>query len=168
MAVVGTAAAGLRAASRATILQLRAPESTTRELEREARELVARASRPVVVGSRCDVAIAAAAAGVNLRERDISVRAARTLLGERIVGRSVHSIEAAREAEAEGADYVIFGPVWPSATHPGAGAVGVDALAEVVRAIGIPVIAIGGVSGERIAEVRRAGAAGFAAIGHFA
>jgi thiamine-phosphate pyrophosphorylase len=168
MAIVPDAATGLRAASRATILQLRGPHLTTRELEREAAELVRSSSLPVVISSRCDVAVATGAAGVNLPERDSGSEFARGLVRRGLVGRSVHSLDSARRAEVEGADYVIFGPVWPSAGHPDVQPVGVDALASVAAAVRIPVLAIGGVTEERIAELHAAGAAGYAAIGMFA
>ena len=119
---------------------------------------------PVVVSSRCDIALAAGAAGVNLPENDISVDAARGLMGERLIGRSVHSLESALSVESQGADFVIFGPVWASASHPGSAPGGIDALSKVARALKIPVLAIGGVTQERIAEVHAAGAAGYAAI----
>jgi len=167
MAVVDSARAGLRAASRAGIIQLRAPTLGGRELEREAMELVESSPVPVILSSRCDVALAAGAAGVNLPELDIPVAAARALLGDRLVGRSVHSIESALEAESTGADFVIFGPVWPSATHPGSTPAGIEALAAVASAVRIPVVAIGGVTEARIAECRAAGAAGYAAISLF-
>jgi thiamine-phosphate pyrophosphorylase len=164
MAVVASAKEGLRAAGRATILQLRAPQLTTRELEREASELVAGSPIPVLINSRCDVALATLAAGVNLPERDILVSEARKLLGERLIGRSAHSLEAALIAEGDGADFVIFGPVWPSESHPDRKPAGIDALSQVAQALRIPVLAIGGVTQDRIAECLAAGAAGYAAI----
>jgi thiamine-phosphate diphosphorylase len=164
MAIVSSAAAGLRAASRATIIQLRAPGLSIAALEKEAAELVVAASIPVVVSSRCDVALATGAAGVNLPESDITVAEARNLLSRRLVGRSVHSIAAAQQAEREGADYVIFGPVWESASHPGTKPAGLDALAQLVRSVGIPVLAIGGVTQARVNEILAVGAAGYAAI----
>jgi thiamine-phosphate diphosphorylase len=167
MAVVSDAAAGLRAAPRATVLQLRAPALSARKLEDEANELVASAPVPVLVSSRCDIVLAVGAAGVNLPEKDIEVAGARQLMGERLVGRSVHSLESALQAEREGADYVIFGPIWASASHPTSSPAGVEALAAVSRSLHIPVIAIGGVTEERIAECHAAGAAGYAAIGLF-
>ena len=167
MAVVGSAAAGMAAAGRASILQLRAPGLGGRRLEEEAAHLVSSSPVPVIVSSRCDVVLATGAAGVNLPERDIAVAEARSLLGDRLVGRSVHSEEAALAAERDGADFVIFGPVWESASHPGARATGVGALAALVRAVRLPVIAIGGVTAERVAECFEAGAAGYAAIGLF-
>jgi len=167
MAIVTTASAGMVTAGRATILQVRAPLSSARATEREATALVATSRVPVVVSSRCDIALAAGAAGVNLPENDIPVATARALMGERLVGRSVHSLESALRAEGEGADYVIFGPVWASASHPDSAPAGVAALAQVSHALRIPVLAIGGVTEERIAECHAAGAAGYAAIRMF-
>jgi thiamine-phosphate pyrophosphorylase len=164
MAIVSSAAAGLRAASRATIVQLRAPDLSTAALEKEAATLVASASVPVLVSSRCDIALACAAGGVNLPEGDISVADARRLLGGRLIGRSVHSIAGAQVAEEDGADYVIFGPVWVSASHPDTAPAGLAALAKVVRSVSLPVLAIGGITEERAAEALASGAAGYAAI----
>jgi thiamine-phosphate pyrophosphorylase len=168
MAVVSSADAGLRAASSqgigATILQLRSPALSAREVEREARALIAASPVPVLVSSRCDIALAVGAAGVNLPERDIAASDARQMLGDRLVGRSVHSMEGALGAEADGADFVIFGPVWASATHADLSPAGLEALSRVCRAVAIPVLAIGGVTLARIAQCHAAGASGFAAI----
>ena len=167
MAVVASAREGLRAAHKATVIQLRSPAMTSRELEANATELVASSAVPVLISSRCDIALASGAAGVNLPERDISVKDARTLLGQRLIGRSVHSLQSALDAERDGADFVLFGPVWPSESHAGTPPQGLDALAAVAHAVRIPVLAIGGVTDERIAECDAAGAAGYAAIGLF-
>jgi len=164
MAVVAEAEAGLRAASGATILQLRAPEITARQLEHEASRLVQSSPVPVLISSRCDVAVATGAAGVNLPERDIGTEYARGLIRRGLLGRSVHSLEAARRAEIEGVDFVIFGPVWRSASHPDLEPAGLEALSSVARALRIPVLAIGGVTEDRIPECHAAGAAGYAAI----
>ena len=104
---------------------------------------------------------------MNLPERDIRASDARKLLGQGLVGRSVHSLAAAREAEGDGADFVIFGPVWESPSHPGSPPAGIAALERIARAVKIPVLAIGGVTRERIPECHAAGAAGYAAIGLF-
>ena len=167
MAIVTDAAGGLRAAPGATILQLRNPGASTRELEEEAMLLVKSSPVPVLISSRCDVAVAADAAGVNLPERDIGIEFARGLIRRGLIGRSVHSVDAAVRAQLEGADFVIFGPVWRSASHSDVEPVGVEALARVADAVRIPVVAIGGVNQERIPEVHAAGAAGYAAIGMF-
>lgn len=167
MAIVSDAASGIRAAPKATILQLRAPDRTALEIEHEATRLVGAVSVPVLISSRCDIALAVGAAGVNLPERDISTHDARALMRQGLVGRSVHSVESAERAQIEGADFIIFGPVWASSSHPGVAAVGLDALADVAHAVGIPVLAIGGLTEERIADCLAAGAAGFAAIRMF-
>ncbi len=167
MAIVANADAGLRAASRATIIQLRAPELSARELEHEASRLVASARVPVLISSRCDVAAATGAAGVNLPERDVGIEFARGLIRRGLVGRSVHSLEAAKQAQDEGADFVIYGPVWESASHPEVAPVGIAALERVAGAVRIPVLAIGGLTEARVDEVHRAGASGYAAIGMF-
>jgi thiazole tautomerase (transcriptional regulator TenI) len=167
MAVVESAEAGLRAAPRATSILLRAPKLSAAELEREALRLGAESPIQVLVSSRCDVALAANVAGVNLPERDISVADARILLATRIIGRSVHSVTAANAAELERADFVIFGPIWASASHPGVEPKGLAALKDLVDKMMIPVLAIGGVTEERVADVHATGAAGFAAIGMF-
>ena len=167
MAIVSSARAGVRAAPRATVIQLRAPGLTTAALEKEARALIGAVSVPVLVSSRCDVAVACGAAGVNLPEKDISVADARILLDDRLVGQSVHSLESALRAEAQDADYVIFGPVWESASHPGLAPVGISALRAVARSLEIPVLAIGGVTEDRVEVCLAAGADGYAAIGMF-
>ncbi len=170
MAVVPAATAGGVALTRgATILQLRIPGATARLLEKEARALIATSHVPVLVSSRADVALAVGAIGVHLPESDIPVAEARQLLGsDRLVGRSVHSLNAAREADAQGADYIVFGPVFETESHPGQAAVGVAALREVCAAVKAPVLAIGGVDGARAREIQEAGAAGYAAIRAFA
>lgn len=115
----------------------------------------------LLINGRVDVADVVKADGVHLSE--IAPRlASRPNTG--IVGRSVHSLAAAHRAEAEGADYVIFGPVYETASHPSVSPAGVGALADVVSAVGIPVIAIGGISSERVGDIIAAGAAGIAVI----
>ena len=112
--------------------------------------------------------MATGAAGVNLPERDIGTEFARGLVRRGLVGRSVHSLEAAKRAEIEGADFVIFGPVWTSSSHPDVAPAGVGALAAVARSLRTPVLAIGGVTEDRISDCHAAGAAGYAAIRLFA
>jgi thiamine-phosphate diphosphorylase len=168
MALVPDASAGLRAiAHGATVVQLRDPSATTRRLEREAERLVAESPEPVVISSRVDLALSVGAAGVHLPEHDLPVAAARRLMRSGLVGRSVHSLAAALTAAAEGADYLVFGPVFPTRSHPDREAVGLERLTEVARRVTIPVLAIGGVDPNRAERCRQAGAGGFAAIGYF-
>lgn len=115
------------------------------------------------VNDRLDVALAARADGVQLRADSLDVADARRLGPSWLVGRSVHSASDARTAYAAGADYLVAGPVFATASHPGAQPLGLEGLRAVV-AVDLPVIAIGGVTVERVGELRDAGAWGVAAI----
>ncbi|RMG10918.1 MAG: thiamine phosphate synthase [Deltaproteobacteria bacterium] len=118
------------------------------------------AGAPWLVSDRADVAAAAGAAGVHLPERGLAPTDARRLLGAgAIVGRSVHWCP--EETGTAGADYLLFGPVFPT---PGKTAVGPEALAEVTARSPLPVYAVGGITPERVPEVLAAGAAGVACI----
>ena len=121
----------------------------------------------VVVNDRIDVALAAGAAGVHLRGDSVPVAVARKLLpAPRLVGRSVH--RAAETSAAAGADYLIAGTVFSSPSKSGpVELIGIDGLRAIVRATTVPVLAIGGITPDRIAAVLEAGAAGIAAIGLF-
>lgn len=128
----------------------------------------------IFVNDRLDVARAAGAAGVHLGGQSLAVaavNAARTgdiLPKEFMIGASCHSLEAARAAERDGADYIFFGPVFATPSKAEFGAPqGMDKLAEVSRKLKIPVLAIGGVNEENAAECFAAGAAGIAAIRMF-
>lgn len=170
MALVETAEAGRRAATLgATVLRLRAPAKSTRELETEIAALVPAVAVPVIVTSRVDLALAYGAAGVHLTEGDLPVDAARGLLPDRLIGRSVHSVEAAREFAEAGVDYLLFGPVWATPTHPSVLPLGPEKLRAAVTAAGkVPVLAVGGVDTAHTERCMRAGAAGWAAIRMYA
>ena len=139
-----------------------------RELSgREHYELALRLSdRPAVrlfVNDRLDVALAVPSAGVQLGRGSLPVSAARDLERRWWIGKSVHDLAEARSAEAEGADYLVVGPVYATASHPDQPPLGIDALRQIVQ-LGLPVIAIGGVTIERVRELMAAGAYGVAAI----
>jgi len=121
----------------------------------------------VVVNDRLDVALACAADGVHLRGDSIAVGAARCLAPQRfLIGRSVHG--AGDAEQTAGADYLIAGTMFPSASKSGAQTLlGLDGLRAIVAAVGVPVLAIGGISEDRLDEVAAAGAGGVAAIGLF-
>jgi thiamine-phosphate pyrophosphorylase len=127
---------------------------------------MARAALPpparLLVNGRLDVALAAEADGVHLPSDGVPVAPLRERFGPGVlIGRSAHRLEEAERARDEGADYVTFGPVYPT---PGKGPpVGLAELERVVGA-GLPVFALGGVTLPRFGELARAGAAGVAAI----
>jgi thiamine-phosphate pyrophosphorylase len=117
----------------------------------------------LVVNDRVDVAATAAAHGVQLGRRSLPVAVARKLAGDRLrIGASVH--DPTEADEAEGADWLLAGTVYASASHPGRAPAGPELIARLAGGARPPVVAIGGVRAERIAELRAAGAAGVAAL----
>lgn len=152
----------------AVAVHLRGHGTPARELWELARVLapVAEASGArLLVNDRIDVALAVSAAGAQLGRRSLPVAAARRLLGEEaILGYSAHAVDEARRAVAEGADVVVAGTIYASASHPGEPPAGEEWLAEVVRAVDAPVIAIGGITPARAAEARAVGAHGVAVL----
>jgi thiamine-phosphate pyrophosphorylase len=128
----------------------------------------------VLINDRLDVALTAGAAGVHLGGESVPARdAVRWCRGgnapaEFLIGVSCHCLEDAREAEAAGASYAFFGPVFETPSKKLFGPPqGVERLAELCRLVRIPVIAIGGIREENAPECARAGAAGIAAIRMF-
>jgi len=117
------------------------------------------------------VACAVQAAGVHLGEHSLPVREATRFVQERgagrdfLVGASVHSLEAAQKAEQDGANYVIFGPVYATPSKAAFGAPqGLESLRQVCGALTIPVLAVGGITLENGRDCLQAGANGIAAI----
>ena len=132
------------------------------------------ASARVIVNDRLDVAVAAGAAGVHLGRNSVpaadAVRWCRSGNAPRefLIGASCHSLPEAIEAEAVGASYIIFGPVFDTPSKRSFGAPhGIARLAEICSAVSIPVLAIGGVDAANAKECLRAGASGIAAIRFF-
>ena len=136
-------------------------------LARELQAITAARAIPVIVNDRADLAVALNLAGVHLRANSLPVTVARQLVGaDRLVGVSTHSIEDVRRANRDGADYIVFGPIFDTPSKRMFGSpVGLSALADVCRQSTIPVFAIGGITRARVEEVRRAGAYGVAVIG---
>lgn len=117
----------------------------------------------LLVNTRCDVALAAGWHGVHLPENELPPVAARRVMGPHaLIGASVHSLAAARAAAAGGTDYVLFGPVFTTSCKPGAAPQGLAALEELVAAVPIPVLAVGGITPANAPAVRAAGAHGIA------
>lgn len=118
----------------------------------------------LIVNDRLDVALAVPSRGVQLGTESPAVADARRLRADWWIGRSVHTAQEAESARAEGADYLIVGPVFETASHPGRPAAGV-ALVRAAARTGLPVIAIGGMTPDVAGAVLEAGAYGVAAIG---
>ena len=163
---VGIRAAAIAASGPAAALHVRGRKSTGAFLAKCATRFVSLAhpaEAAVIINGRPDLARAVGAQGVQLGSGDLSVSDARTVLGPGWIGRSVHGVEEARAAIAEGADYLLLGAIFETATHPGQPGLGLDTLRSIV-ALGVPVIAIGGITPERAQSVKDAGAWGVAAI----
>ena len=157
-------AAGLRA------VQLREKDLEARDLLALAdtlREATQRHGARLIVNDRADVALAAGADGVQRTHASLPVSALREITPPGfLLGASVHSEAEARDAAAQGADFIVFGPVYDTASKRRYGPPqGLAALGAVTRAVDRPVLAVGGLTPERVAEVLAAGAAGVAVIG---
>jgi thiamine-phosphate pyrophosphorylase len=123
----------------------------------------------VFVNDRVDVALAASAHGVHLGQAGLPARMARRIAGENLViGVSAHTLEEAMEAQDQGADYLIFGPVFATASKLAWGPpVGVPRLEAVLKQVAIPVYAVGGISPRNLALLRGLPLAGVAMISAF-
>jgi thiamine-phosphate pyrophosphorylase len=153
----------------ATMVQLREKDASAREFYEtalELRKVTERLGVPLVINDRLDIALAAGADGLHIGQSDIPLGAARALLGKsRFIGVSVGSPGEAMAAERGGADYLGAGAVYPTSSKDGVGeAIGLLGLSAIADAVGIPVVAIGGVSAENAAGVMGTGVAGIAVI----
>lgn len=161
-------AAALAAAGPAVGLHARDRHATGAELARAAGRLLALARPPeaaVFVNARPDIAAALGAQGVQLGAGDLTPAETRGAFArwQGWIGASVHSVEEAQESAGKGADFLMVGSIYPSSSHPGRPAAGLGLVTQ-AAAIGLPVIAIGGITASRAREVRDAGAYGVAAI----
>jgi thiamine-phosphate pyrophosphorylase len=166
-------------------IQIREKDLSARELLEVARAAVkVAAALPrangtrIIINDRLDVVLAAGAGGVHLGEASMSIAAVsawrrevslrENSAREFLIGASCHSVEAVRTAERDGADYVIFGPVFATPSKEKFGSPqGIKLLAEASKAVRIPVLAIGGITEANARECFAAGAAGIAAIRMF-
>ena len=150
-------------------IQLRERDLSARALMTLAREVQAvTASRrsQLLINDRIDVALALEGVCVHLRSNSLPVTVARRLLGaQRLLGVSVHAVEEVMEAEAQGADYIVLGPIYETPSKQMFGPpLGIHTLEKACRLVRIPIIGIGGVTAARAHEMRRAGAFGVAVI----
>ncbi|MEJ2541706.1 MAG: thiamine phosphate synthase [Gemmatimonadota bacterium] len=160
------AASVLRAGGPGVALHIRGPSMEGRFLLEVGWDLLVGArmvGARLVVNDRIDVAGCLGADGVQLGQRSLPVTVARRLLGGMSVGVSVHHEEEAREARD--ADWVLVGSLFETASHPEGTPAGVELLTRVGQAApGLPRVGIGGITPERVGEVRRRGAAGVAVL----
>jgi thiamine-phosphate pyrophosphorylase len=152
----------------ARVMQLRLKDACGRDFLKAAREIAAlcqRSGAMLLVNDRIDIAMLAGAAGIHLGQTDIPLRAARKLMGQdRIIGISTASVEQARAAQAGGADYIGFGPMYPGGAKQIVTGQGLAILREVRAAVGIPIVAIGGITEPTVPDLLAAGADAVAII----
>ena len=147
---------------RVDMIQIREKDLEARilyELVCRIRDAAAGSSTKILVNDRLDIALAANVNGVHLPANGLPASRVRPLV--QLLGCSTHTLNEALQAEHDGADFAIFGPIFET---PGKTPVGLDALRQVVASVRIPVLAIGGINLENTRAVMDSGAAGIAAI----
>lgn len=154
------------------LLQIREKDLATRELLELVKGAVSAAegtTTRLVVNDRLDVALAAGAAGVHLGTRSLPAAVVRRQVSRGfLVGVSCHALEEAAEAEQAGADYVVLGPIFETPSKLAYGPpLGLEKLREVAARVKIPLLALGGISVERVVTCLQAGATGIAGISVF-
>jgi thiamine-phosphate pyrophosphorylase len=172
---IGSLVERVGAAARAGVhlIQIRQPHLDGRalmSLVTQATAAVEGTRARIIVNDRTDVALETRAHGVHLRGDSVPASRVRSVAPRPLlIGRSVHAPdEAMRVARDGGLEYLIFGSVYPPRSKPSSRVAGPDMLGTVCRNVALPVLAVGGMTLDRLSPVARTGAAGFAAIGMFA
>lgn len=149
-------------------VQLRDKSASAAALFAQAQQLksvVAQHGARLAINDRLDVGLGVRAAAVHLAGQSLPVDVAVQLAGNNLlIGRSVHSLDEAQRAAEAGADYLTFGHVFPTSTHPGLPPRGLAQLQQIVEAVTVPVLAIGGITVDNLEDVIATGCAGVAVI----
>ena len=151
-----------------TIVQLREKTASTKEfydLALRVKEITSRYGVPLLINDRIDIALAIDSEGVHIGQDDMPADIAREIIGEdKILGVSASTVEEAKKAENDSADYIGSGAVFPTATKDDADSVSKEELKEIVDSIDIPVVAIGGITVENASSLKDSGIAGFSVV----
>jgi len=151
----------------AAAIQYRAKQASSRAMYEEAVILKKECGKvPFIVNDRLDIALAADADGIHVGQSDLPCLTVRRLIGpEKIIGVTVHTFEEAKTAERDGADYLGVSPIFATTTKPDAlEPLGISFIAELRRRTRLPLVAIGGITRENVADVITAGADAVCAI----
>lgn len=150
-------------------VQLREKDLPIRELlalSQELRAITKEFNARLFINDRVDVAVAVNADGVHLGHQSMPVEAVRNIVGkDMLIGVSTHNLEEARAAEAGGADFITFGPIFETPSKAKLGVpVGIDAIKEVISGVNIPIFALGGINSGNMRQIMESGVAGVAMI----
>ena len=120
---------------------------------------------PLIINDRLDIALAVDADGVHVGQEDLPVSVVRRLLGpDKIIGATAATVAAALHAEAEGADYIGSGAVFPTLTKPGKQVLPLAVLTQIKQAVRVPVVAIGGITADNLLALKNTGIDGIAVV----
>ena len=154
--------------SGATMVQLREKTAGSRdfyELALQVMQITQRYKLPLIINDRLDIALAVGADGVHVGQEDLPVAVVRRLLGpDKIVGATAATVADALRAEAEGADYIGSGAVFPTVTKPGKPVLPLTVLTQIKQAVKLPVVAIGGITTNNLVELKSTGVDGIAVV----
>lgn len=151
-----------------TMIQLREKQLTTNqyyELAKMVKQITDTYQVPLIIDDRLDVCLAVDAAGLHIGDDELPVSVARQVLGtEKILGVTAKTMKRALEAEESGADYLGTGAIFPTTTKENAPITLISTLKDICQAVGIPVVAIGGLTCENIHQLSGTGIAGIAVV----
>ena len=151
-----------------TIVQLREKTASTKEfydLALKVKEITSKYGVPLLINDRIDIALAVDSEGVHIGQDDMPADIAREIIGEdKILGVSASTVEEAKKAEIDSADYIGSGAVFPTATKDDADSVSKEELKKIIDSIDIPVVAIGGITVENAHTLKGSGIAGFSVV----
>uniref|UniRef100_N2AED4 Thiamine-phosphate synthase n=1 Tax=Eubacterium plexicaudatum ASF492 TaxID=1235802 RepID=N2AED4_9FIRM len=151
-----------------TMVQLREKKMSGQAFLSEAeqmKELCAGYRTPLIINDEVEIARAVDADGVHVGQKDTQVRIARAMLGpDKIIGASARTVEQARIACAQGADYLGVGAVFPTGTKQDAEVISYERLTEVCKAVSVPVVAIGGITKDNMDSLFGSGISGIAVV----
>lgn len=151
-----------------TVVQIREKTADTLDfynLALKVKEITAKYKVPLIINDRVDIALAIDADGVHVGQSDMPCDVTRKLIGEdKILGVSAATIDEAKKAQKDGADYIGTGAVFPTATKDDAPSVTKNELKEIIKSIDIPVVAIGGINLENASQLTDTGIAGLSVV----
>ena len=151
-----------------TMIQLREKQLTTNqyyELAKMVKQITDTYQVPLIIDDRLDVCLAVDAAGLHIGDDELPVSVARQVLGtEKILGVTAKTVKRALEAEKSGADYLGTGAIFPTTTKENAPITLISTLKDICQAVGIPVVAIGGLTCENIHQLSGTDIAGIAVV----